>query len=282
MLLRNACCVVAGLMVAGAGDAQEFDCLIQPAQHVEIRSAVPGLIDRVHVDRGDFVKAGQVIATLESSAEVASSNLAKFRSEMIGPTRSAESRLQYSDQKLQRREQLAKEKFVSGQDLDEARSERRIAESEVLAAKENQQLAKLEHGHSAALLSLRSVKSPVSGVVTERYLNPGEVADLGEGRKPILKIAQLDPLRVEVYLPVQAYRSITAGMEAEIFPEAPIGGKYNARVKIVDRVVDAASATFGVRMELRNADHKLPAGIKCRAKFLKLSLPPPAVKPARP
>lgn len=271
--------VVCGLTVSRAG-AQEYDCLIQPNQHIEIRSAVTGLIEKVYVERGDPVKAGQVIALLESSAESAASALAKFRSEMSGPTRSAESRLQYADQKLQRREQLAKDKFVSGQDLDEARSERRIAESEMMAARENQQLSRLEHGHSSALLALRTVKSPVSGVVTERYLNPGEVADLSEGRKPIIKIAQLDPLKVEVIVPVQAFRSIAPGMEAEITPEAPIGGKYRARVKIVDKVIDAASATFGVRLELRNGDHKLPAGIKCRARFVQAAAPAP--KPAKP
>jgi multidrug efflux pump subunit AcrA (membrane-fusion protein) len=46
-----------------------------------------------------------------------------------------------------------------------------------------------------------------------------------------------------------------------------VGGKYTARVEIVDRVVDAASGTFGVRMTLPNPDRKIPAGLKCRARF---------------
>ena len=113
-----------------------------------------------------------------------------------------------------------------------------------------------------------SVKSPINGVVTERLLNPGEVAELGVGQKPILKIAQLDPLRVEVILPIQMYGQVKAGTSVEIVPDPPIGGKYAATIQVVDKVIDAASATFAVRVELPNTTYALPAGIRCKATFL--------------
>ena len=50
-------------------------------------------------------------------------------------------------------------------------------------------------------------------------------------------------------------------------PEAPLTGEYTAKVTVVDRVVDAASGTFGVRLELPNHDLKLPAGLKCSVRF---------------
>jgi hypothetical protein len=53
-------------------------------------------------------------------------------------------------------------------------------------------------------------------------------------------------------------------------PEAPIGGSHQAKVAVVDRVLDASSGTFGVRLELPNADRALPAGARCRVDFPKV------------
>ncbi len=82
-----------------------------------------------------------------------------------------------------------------------------------------------------------------------------------------MKPAQIDPLNVEVILPVSQLLFIKVGMRAKVIPEAPIGGQYIAEVKIVDRVIDAASGTFGVRLELPNPNNRLPAGLKCKVIF---------------
>jgi multidrug efflux pump subunit AcrA (membrane-fusion protein) len=50
-------------------------------------------------------------------------------------------------------------------------------------------------------------------------------------------------------------------------PEQPVGGRYDTTVKIVDKVVDAASGTFGVRLELPNKNFALPAGVRCKVQF---------------
>jgi membrane fusion protein (multidrug efflux system) len=60
-----------------------------------------------------------------------------------------------------------------------------------------------------------------------------------------MKLAQSDPLSVEVIFPVSQLRFIKVAMRAKVIPEAPIGGQYIAEVKIVDRVIDAARGTFG-------------------------------------
>ena len=82
-------------------------------------------------------------------------------------------------------------------------------------------------------------------------------------------IEQIDPLRVEAFIPIASYGTINPGMEVEIRPEAPVGGTYRARVTTVDEVFDAASGTFGVRIELPNPDLALPAGLKCTVRFLR-------------
>jgi multidrug efflux pump subunit AcrA (membrane-fusion protein) len=57
------------------------------------------------------------------------------------------------------------------------------------------------------------------------------------------------------------------GNTAEVLPESPVGGVHPAKVTVVDRVVDAASGTFGVRLEVPNPNYRLPAGLKCKARF---------------
>ena len=138
-----------------------------------------------------------------------------------------------------------------------------MAEFELKKAKEDKDIARLETDRAAELLKQRSLLSTVDGVVVKRYKSPGEYVE----DQPVLKLAQIDPLYVEVIAPIALYGALHIGMEAEVQPEPPVGGKYSARVIIVDTVIDAASATFGVRLALPNPQQKIPAGVRCDIKF---------------
>ena len=255
-----------GLGVAPSAAANPFDCLILPNQTVELRSPVEGLIDKVLVQRGDRVRAGQVLVQLESAAETSAVQLARHRAEAQGRLASAESRLDYATRKLDRSTDLQAKNFVTAQARDEAEAEKRIIEAELRDARENKQQAALELRHAQDLLQRRVLRSPFDGVVVDRMLNPGDLAESGTGRKPILKLVQVEPLRVEAVLPLAAYGKLQAHGTADVMPEG-LGGAYTARLKVVDSVFDTASGTFGVRLELPNSAGKLPAGIRCKVDF---------------
>jgi len=257
---------LAGLAFARPAAANPFDCLILPNQTVELRSPVEGLIDKVLVQRGDRVRAGQVLVQLESAAEASAVQLARHRSEAQGRLASAESRLDYATKKLDRSRDLQSKNFVSAQARDEAEAEKRIIEAELREARENRQQAALELRHAQDLLQRRVLRSPFDGVVLDRMLNPGDLAESGTGRKPILKLVQVEPLRVEAVLPLAAFGKLQARGSADVIPEG-IGGAYPAKLKVVDSVFDTASGTFGVRLELPNAAGQLPAGIRCKVDF---------------
>jgi multidrug efflux pump subunit AcrA (membrane-fusion protein) len=125
----------------------------------------------------------------------------------------------------------------------------------------------LESRRLEELLRQRTLTSPFDGVVTEVEQHPGELAQTGEGARPILKMAQIHPLRVEVVLPVALYNQIRTGAAAEIEAEAPARARHRATVQIVDKVVDSASGTFGVRLELPNPNGSILAGVKCKVRF---------------
>ena len=102
----------------------------------------------------------------------------------------------------------------------------------------------------------------MNGVVTARAMSVGEYR--GPSASHILTVAQLDPLNVEVFAPIAQLGSVEIGDMVAIFPEEPVGGRYMAQVKVIDRVFDAASGTVGMRRELPNPDNRLPAGLRCR------------------
>ncbi len=266
--MRKAQVIVgASLLACVPAWSASFDCLIEPTQAIDVGSPVAGLLDKVYVRRGDRVAAGQVLATLESQAEQAAAELARYKSQASGPTMTAESKIEFSKRKFQRRMQMAAEKLMSPQERDDAEAEYKLAEAELQVAKESKEVAHIEHKQQSGLLALRTIRSPFDGVVADQLLYPGEVVEPTGNKKTILKLAQLDPLRVHVILPMAAFRKVSLGMTAQVYPEMPIGGSYSAKVKIVDKLIDAASGTFAAFLEMRNPRLSIPVGVKCKAEF---------------
>ena len=255
------------LLASAPVRAEEFDCLIEARQTVDIRSPVEGLVESVKVQRGDLVRKGQIVVKLESGPEQAALEIALARAIMTGPVEAAQARVEFAKTKEKRQEELYRQNFVSSSALDEARTERKLAESELRVALENQKLAELEVTRSEELLAMRVIRSPFDGVVVERLLDPGEFATTNI-KDPILKLAEVDPLNVEVVLPAAQFGRIKRGDRAEVAPETG-GGRYPAKVAVVDRVIDGASGTFGVRLDLRNPGGAIPAGAKCSVRFAK-------------
>jgi len=252
----------------GARDAKaqaiEFDGLIEPKLSANMGSNTPGILESVNADRGDMVKEGQVVATLQAGVEKATMELAKARAEMDANIKAKKAEMEFAERSKQRKKELYEKKTLSFQEWDEAETRRRLSELALNEALETKRLAELEYKRSVEVVKRMSIRSPVNGVVVERYLHQGEYIE----DKPVMKLAQIDPLHVEVIMPVSKLGSVKVGMEAQVKPEAAVGGVYKAKVTIVDKVVDAASGTFGVRLELPNPDYKLPPGLKCKVLFV--------------
>jgi RND family efflux transporter MFP subunit len=238
----------------------EFDGLIEPYEVINIGAPTVGIVSRVTVDRGSLVEKGQVLVELESSLERATLEKAKAMATFDGEIGMSQTQLAFANRVHERVKPLA---AISTHDKDQAATEILLTQYRLEKARENLTLAKLELKRTEAALALRSIKSPIPGVVVERYVSPGEYAN----SQPLLRVAQIDPLRVEVILPAQVFGKIKPGMRATIVPELPEYGEHTAKVTIVDKVIDSASSTFGVRLEMPNEKQKMPSGLKCVVKF---------------
>ena len=198
---------------AQAAPPQPLGCLIEPYQSSDVGSPVVGVIETLHVDRGDRVTRGQPLATLRSDVERSSVAVAESRAQAVGEVRAAEANAELARQKLVRAEDLARQQFISTQAVEQARAETRVADNRLAQAREQQGIYAREHDLARAQLGLRTIRSPSSGVIADRFMAAGE------------------------------------------------------RIVLVDRVIEGASNTFRIRLELPNPDRALPAGLRCKAEF---------------
>jgi RND family efflux transporter MFP subunit len=240
-----------------------FDGLIEPYLVVEVGSSVAGVLKSVPVDRGDMVKKGQVVARLQAGVENAAVDLARTRAEMESIVLARRKELDLAKRNEQRVKKLFAQNAIPEREWDEIKTKRILAECKVTEALENKRLAQMELNRAIEVVKQTVIRSPVSGIVVERFLSTGEYVE----DHPILKLAQINPLNVEVILPVQLFGAIKVDAPATVRPEDPVGGNYKAKVKIVDPFIEAASGTFRVRLELPNPKHRLPHGLKCKVIF---------------
>ena len=245
-------------------EVEELACIIEPFHSVEIGSPVTGLIEKIHVEWSDFVEAGQVLVELESGAERAAVRLARAQAEMNNEIESREARASLIERRRARLNELYEQDTLSLDLREEAETEAKVAQIQLAQAYADKKLAALQLEQAVAHLTRRTIRSPLNGVVVKRMMSPGERVE----NKPILTVAQIDPLRVEVILPASAFGNITVGMRAAVVPEFPSDTVHVAPVTIVDRVIDAASGTFVVQLELPNPGHNIPVGLHCQVRFL--------------
>jgi cobalt-zinc-cadmium efflux system membrane fusion protein len=247
----------------GCGHAEMLGCLIEPDRVADVGTQTTGVLASISVERGDEVVAGQVVARLSAQVEKASVSVAEVKAKAEAETLQAQAAYELAQRKLERTRDLVKRDFVSDQALDQAEAEARVAQQRVEQARESQRVAQREHMLSNAQLSQREVRSPFAGLVVERYRTEGERIE----REPVVRVARIDPLRIEAIVPAVQFGQIRAGQQATVKTDLPDFPMLNAQVTLVDRVIDAASNSFRVRLKVPNPGNRIPSGLRCRIAF---------------
>jgi RND family efflux transporter MFP subunit len=252
--------VLAAMASGHAQLAQPLGCLIEPHRVAEVGSPVIGVIESIAVERGDRVKRGQVIAVLRSDVERAAVGVAATKARVAAEVQAAQASYDLARQKYVRAKELHARNFISVQALEQAQAEAHVSLQKLTQAREQRRIWSRELELAEAQLALRTIRSPANGVIAERYLSPGERVE----EKPIVRLATLDPLRIEVVLPAQLFGSIQPGALLTVIPELPNAAARQAKVVLVDPLVDGPSNTFRARLELPNPNYEVPAGLRCR------------------
>ncbi|WP_431024655.1 efflux RND transporter periplasmic adaptor subunit [Halomonas sp. H5] len=236
------------------------ECLIEPSASVELGASGEGLLEAVLVDRGDRVTQGQVVARLTADLEAVTLRIAETRAANRAAIESGRSRVAYFGAQRRRSAQLRERQLVAAEGLERSRTEEALANAELRLAELEYELAQLERERADILLAQRQVTSPFDGVVLVRHMHPGEYVN---EQSVLMTLVAMDRLHVEAFLPLTHFPGIRPGMTLMVETRPPFAGRHEAEVETVDRVFDAASGTFGVRLVLDNQDRQLPAGIRC-------------------
>lgn len=209
-------------------------------QDVTVTTRVSGVVDAIQAERGEFVRKGQQLATLDQR-------------EFLLDLKAAEETLAVSGADLKRYEELRRLNLTSDAEFEQKRSRHELA------------LVELER---AKLVIDRSVvRAPFDGIVVDRYARVGEKF-LVEESKPLFKVMALEPLLARAYLPASSLQTVRAGdevsVEAPDFPDARSGG----RVEFISPVVDPGSGTVQVIVHVRRDSKKvLRPGMAVRLTF---------------
>lgn len=258
-----ACLFSSTLRASDSVPAEALDCLIEPWVVSDVGSPVQGVIAQLLVDRGETVEKGQPIAQLESGVESAEVVLAQLRADRQSEILAREAELKLAALNMARLEDLHQQNLIPAQQREESTARLQIASAALTQARENQKLQQLELKRTQRQYAQRILTSPMDGVVVSQLAFAGEsVYD-----NPVMTIATLDPLRVEVMLPTRLFGTIAVGDVAILYPELDSATPLSSTVDVVDAMLDSRSGTFGVRLKIANPDYKIPAGQRCRILF---------------
>ncbi len=211
-----------------------------PYQEVELHAKVAGYIRKINVDIGDHVKTGQVLAVLEVpelNAQVQGAEAGvRHSQDEITRSRNEVTRAEADHAALhaacERLEQAAKARpgLIAEQELDNAEAKDRASEAQVegsksaLAAAEQQlDVSKASHSQVSAMQDYSRIVAPFSGVVIWRYADTGSLIQAGTSNvasMPVVKLAQVDVLRLRIPVPETLVNSIRIGAPADIHVQA--------------------------------------------------------------
>lgn len=242
---------------------EDFECLLTPHSEVLVSAVVPGLVTEIGVQRGQVVREGDVLFQLDDSLERADLAIARLTAENDQLVAAARTQANFARLAADRLLALREENpaALNQAQLDEALSRAQVAEFTLLDAETNQARARLAAMRAEALVDQKQVRSPIDGVVVERLMSEGEFRN---DQAAVLRLAGLDPLYVEAFLPATLYGQIQLGDDATITLEGQFAGPHLAKVVVIDPIIDPASRTFGLRWELPNPGSAIPAGLRCR------------------
>ena len=291
----------------------EADAVLYPFEQAAVTSKISAPLRRILANRGDHVKAGQLLAELESrdleaaaqethsQFEQAQASLQttsgatvpEDRAKAEADVRATQQALDAARKVYQSRAALQKEGALAQKLVDDAQlsmvqaqsthdtaqshlnAVSRVSGTELVKGAQAQVAAARAHYESAAVqVSYAQVLSPISGVVSERPAYPGEMASPGN---PLITVVNISRVVARANVPLKQAQSVTVGMPATI---AGIAGTLNGKVMVVSPSVDAGTTTVEVWIEADNPGERMKPGGAVRVAIQAATEPSALVVPA--
>jgi RND family efflux transporter MFP subunit len=258
---RKLAAVTLGLaLVSGRCLADEIQSFTEPYRTIKLAAAESGIVIGLSVEEGDAVEKDQPLADLNQAVLKAGVEIARSHRDAVSGLKSAESELKLRSERLTKLQELRQNENASEEEVDRAQLEFEVAEARVLQVQEQLEIKRLEYERIRLQLALRTLSSPIDGVVTELYRDIGEFVSPAD--PVVLTIVQLNPLRATFSVPVADVTSLRKGQKISVKVDG-VTKPVDAQVELVSPVINADSQTVRVKVELPNPGNKIRSGAKC-------------------
>lgn len=220
---------------------------LEPAEQVSLYAKVNGFVQKLHVDIGDSVKKGQLLASLE----------APEMNQKLVSDQSSEQKLHsdylYAKQNYERLQEAAKtEGAVAPIELERAKTAMNSAQSAY-------ESSKAQTGHSAQMQSYLKVVAPFDGVITERNVSEGALVGPGSNQ-PIFRVADEENLKLKIALPERHSGSINEETKASFTVNSQPGKQFEAKLSRSSKLISTQSRAITLEFDVQNAERNLNGG----------------------
>lgn len=234
----------------------------QPFLSVSLHAKVPGFIERVLVDRGSAVRAGQLLAELSAPEMAAQIAEAESKAQAAESTRlQAEAQLQATESTYERLKKAAETPgAIAGNELIQMRKQVEAEQALVRSREQSSRAAQAAVRAQKELQSYLRITAPFDGVVTERFVHPGALVGSASSQV-LLTIQQISRLRLVVPVPEEYVGGIVDGAKVTFrvpaFPERT----YSGNIARVAHALERTTRTMAVEIDVINHDRTLSPGM---------------------
>ncbi|MBI3303583.1 MAG: efflux RND transporter periplasmic adaptor subunit [Deltaproteobacteria bacterium] len=238
---------------------------VEAFEKARLYAKVAGYLEKIHVDIGDRVTKGQVLAVLDIP-EMAM-EYAQAEAE-LAEAKAQHAKAQVDDalQKvvLERSKTLRAREAITQQQLDEAQARGEVAAAEVRLAQARIDNVQAHLGKLKTLMEYARIKAPFDGIVTERFVDPGaliQVATSTSNVSPLVTVQRVDMVRVFVAVPEPDVPAVDRGDPATLVLSALPEKKFAGTVTRFASALDSSTRTMKVEVDLPNPEGLLRPGM---------------------
>jgi RND family efflux transporter MFP subunit len=240
---------VVSLTTARATTELRLTGTLTAERSARLSSRVDGLVERVHTDAGERVRAGETL--LEIDAAVAELALQRAEADVA----QAQAQLAEQQRLLTEARRLAADRHIPQTTVETREAAVRLAEAQLASVQAVMR-------EQAEIVRRHALVAPFDGVVTRKLTESGEWVTRGT---PVLELVATDRVRLDVYAPQERFGAIADESEVEVYPDALPGTSFRGRIAARVPVSDQSTRSFLVRILIEDPGHRLPPGTSATA-----------------
>lgn len=254
--------------------AQGVPAFTMPSDDVKLSFVRPGCVAEAPIKEGDAVNAGQILLRQDDSAE--QEQLKYLSAEATNTTRVEAADAQYKQKQvaLKLMQKANQSGAATNLEMEQAIVEELIAKLSWDLAKFEREQNQRKCDEAKAQIDRMRILSPFAGKVESLQIRRGESVD---AVKPVIRVVRIDPLWVDVPAPIEQALHVWVGQDAVVHYAEEYSDTVTGKVIHVASVMDSASNTRRIRVELPNPK-EYPAGLHVQVEFPRQQ--PPASAPA--